>query len=300
MHKIPLFLVSLLLPLHVFASNVDVSATPPSGTYHAPVHITLTPTDSRAKTFYSFKPDGYPQDAFLYTGSILLKHSSPVIYFSVVSTSNESKIKQNNYIITYPATVRFADDSVSGSGKVSIALINNGSESVDMGFWYVQSESDTVMIPEGTMIAPGKKYDVRLDYSGSSSIVLRSPDSEEKDILVHAGSPEKPEAIVPTKKTITVKTVPRKIISVAEIPIENSNVVPTENTNIPTMQTPPQTTSSITETTSDTPPSIRSETTEIQPPVPMDINQMVKVSANESGNTDTNPLYLVFFGAIAL
>lgn len=115
MHKIYLLLVVFLAPIGVFALNVDVIATPPSGTYHAPVHITLTPTEPGAKTFYSFKPDGYPGDAFLYTGSILLKHSSPLIYFSFLSTSNESKIKQNDYTIEYSSDIHFETESIFGS-----------------------------------------------------------------------------------------------------------------------------------------------------------------------------------------
>lgn len=154
MHKIYLLLSLVFLPIGVSALSVDVAATPPSGTYHTPIHIVLTPTDPRAKTFYSFKPDGYPGDAFLYTGPILLKHSSPIIYFSFLSTSNESKIKQNNYIIEYPSTVHFENESVSGSGKVDVSIVNSGSESVNIGFWHIQSESDTITIPEGTMIAP--------------------------------------------------------------------------------------------------------------------------------------------------
>lgn len=155
MHKLCILLLALLCsPLGVFAGNVDVTADAPSGTYHAPIHIILTPTESESKTFYSFKPDGYPMDAFLYTGAILLKHSSPFIYFSIVDPTNESKIKQNDYIIEYPSTIRLAVESVSGAGKMKVVLMNSGSEGVDIGFWQVQSESDTVSIPEGTTIDP--------------------------------------------------------------------------------------------------------------------------------------------------
>lgn len=142
------------MPFGVFASSVDVIANPPSGTYHAPIYITLTPTQSGSKTFYSFKPDGYPQDAFLYEKPILLKHSSPFIYFSILSTTNESKIKQNDYSIEYPSTVHFDSDTISGSGKVEVMLVNSGSESVNIGYWYIQSESDTVTIPENTLLPP--------------------------------------------------------------------------------------------------------------------------------------------------
>lgn len=153
MFKVYFLLISLLVPLNVFALSVDVTAIPSSGTYHTPIYITLTPTESGSKTFYSFKPDGYPQDAFLYENPILLKHSSPFIYFSIISTSNESKIKQNDYIIDYPSTVHFEAETISGSGKVEVMIVNSGSESVNIGYWQVQSESATVTIPEDIILA---------------------------------------------------------------------------------------------------------------------------------------------------
>jgi len=273
MQKMYFLLILLLSPLGVFASSVDVTANPPSGTYQSPVYITLTPTDSQAKTFYSFKPDGYPQDAFLYTKPILLKNSSPFIYFSIINTTNESKIKQNNYIIEYSSFIRFESESVSGSGKVNITLINSGSESVNIGFWQVQSESDRKVIPEGTMIAPWAKQSVNLNYTGNSSIVLRSPDNEEKDILI----PSHTENILPKKQSITTKIVPRKIISTAET---TAPVI--ENITVPAIISP------------------TSGTSVIQESAPLDINQIVKASAQESGQKGTNPLYLVVILAISL
>lgn len=154
MYKIYLSLIFLFIPLSLFASNVDVIANPSSGTYHTPIHISLTPTQSGSKTFYSFKPDGYPQDAFLYEKPILLKHSSPFIYFSIVSTSNESKIKQNDYIIEYPSTIYFETETISGSGKMEVTMVNSGSESVNIGYWQIQSESDMVIIPKNTLLIP--------------------------------------------------------------------------------------------------------------------------------------------------
>lgn len=224
MNKLSFSFILLFMPLNVFAINVDVSATPASGTYHAPIYITLTPTESESKIFYSFKPDGYPNDAFLYTGPILLKHSSPFIYFSIKSTSNESKIKQNNYIIEYSSNIHFEAESISGSGKVDVALVNSGSESVNIGFWQVQSESETVTLLEGTMIAPGATYNVSLNYPGQSSIVLRSPDDDERDILVSEDAPEGVATVPLKKKSITTKIVPRKILSIGDIPEEVKDI----------------------------------------------------------------------------
>lgn len=162
--------------------HVDVEANLPSGVYRAPISIELTPTDSSAKTFYSFNPDGGPQDAFLYTGALLFKKSTPFVFFSVISPTNESKIKINTYTIEYPSTVRFRDPTItiSSENTVSVSLVNDASDPVDLSYWQIQSEAFIQEIPAGTMLATGATYDAKITYAGSSSITLRSPDGEEK------------------------------------------------------------------------------------------------------------------------
>lgn len=261
---------------------MDVTANIPSGTYHAPIYITLTPSEPLAKTFYSFKPDGTPNDAFLYTGSILLKHSTPFIYFSFLTTDNESKIKQNDYIFEYPSSIRFGADTVSGSGRLDVAIVNQGTESVDIGWWYVQSEIDSVTIPEGTILAPGAQYSLGIRYTGTSAIALRSPDDEEKDILT-------PESYKGTEtsppKSVTTKVVPRKIISTRDTPVTTPTPISPIGTPAPVSPSAPENTSS----------SAASVTgTTIHSPSPeLDLNQIAKVSATESGSRNLNPLYLV-------
>ena len=282
MLKIFFILALLFIPIATFAENVDVIANPPSGTYHAPLYITLTPTEKNAKTFYSFKPDGYPQDAFLYEKPILLKHSSPFIYFSIISTTNESKIKQNNYILEYPATIHFDTESISGSGKVQVNIINNGLENIDIGFWYIQSLSDMVTIPEHTILNPWKKYGVEINYPGTSSVVLRSPDDDERDILTYKSTEEK--TITTSKIKITTKIVPREIISTIANTSEN-NTPEVKNITIPALIPISENSPTIGRTIDKTP--------QINP-IP-DINQIVKVSAMESGQKNMNPLYIWIF-----
>lgn len=108
---------------------------------------------------------------------------------------------------------------------MDVTIVNSGSESVNIGFWYVQSESDTVTIPEGTMIPSGATYNVSLNYHGTSSVVLRSPDDDERDILTSENIPETDEVIPPKKRNITTKVVPRKIISTRETTTENTEPV---------------------------------------------------------------------------
>jgi|GEM_PF-4555987 len=205
-HQIKIYILALFffVPSLVLAESIDVTANPPSGTYHAPIRIELTMTQPGSKTFYSFKPDGYPQDAYLYTGAILLRKSSPLIFFSIISPTNESKIKQNNYIIEYSPDVHFRDIEVTlgYANMVDVALINESSGAVDIGLYQVQSESSMTEVPEGTLLAPGKIYTVSFQYTGTSPIVLRSPDGEERGILqvVRAEPKSKPvSALTPVE-----------------------------------------------------------------------------------------------------
>lgn len=134
-----------LIPSLVFAEHVDVEANPPSGIYYAPIRIEFVTTESGAKTFYSFKPEGYPQDAYLYTEAILLKKSSPLIFFSIKSPTNESKIKQNDYVIEYSPSIRFSSREViiNPSGIVDVSIENKSSEDINIGFWQLQSEASS-------------------------------------------------------------------------------------------------------------------------------------------------------------
>ncbi|MDD2917155.1 MAG: hypothetical protein PHH70_04900 [Candidatus Gracilibacteria bacterium] len=280
-----LILITLCSPLSALALGMDVTADIPSGTYHAPIHVTLTPSESRAKTFYSFKPDGTPNDAILYTGSVLLKHSTPFIYFSFLTTDIESKIKQNDYIFEYPGSVHFETDTVVSSGVIQTVLINNGKDDRDIGWWYVESETDRAIIPEGTVLIPGAKYALSIKYAGTSSVVLRSPDDDEKDILF-VQTPLS-SSLAP-KKPVTVKVVPRKIISTRETLGIQPEVVSTGTPSISSTST-----LSVPENNTNPTPINDAVTTHVPAPQ-ADLNTMIKVSAQESGSSrNLNPLYLL-------
>lgn len=172
-------------------------------------------------------------------------------------------------------------------------LVNSGTESVNIGWWYVQSESDMVTIPEGTMLAAGAKYSIRINYTGNSSIVLRSPDDDERDILIPEQSPSAVGVVLPRQKSVVTKVVPRKIISTNEVPASpvSTPLVPETLTKLPTE------TSASPEITA---PQPHPEAVKVPSIATQDINQIVKVSATESGQKNTNPLYLIILLVISL
>lgn len=156
-----------LFPSTIFAANIGVSVNMPSGTYEHPIGIELTATDADAKIFYSFKPDGTPADAFLYTAPVILKQSSPFIYFAIVNSAIESKINQTNYVINYPSSVHFSKKTFTSPNtlvEMPVSFLNNGTESLDMSYWYVQSEVENKIIPEGTILSPGAEYSLSIAY----------------------------------------------------------------------------------------------------------------------------------------
>lgn len=67
-------------------------------------------------------------------------------------------------------------------------------------------------------------------YLGTSSVVLRSPDDDERDILT-------PKYIPLKKEKIIIKTVPRKIISTQETTSEDIETLP-KVSDIPVVQIP--------------------------------------------------------------
>jgi len=293
-----------LFPSFALAESINVTATPPSGTYHAPIRIELNTTQSGSKTFYSFKPDGYPQDAYLYTGAILLRKSSPLIFFSIISPINESKIKLNEYIIEYSPDVHFRDTEVvlGSDSMVDVALINESDKDIDIGFYQVQSESSMTEIPEGTMLASGKIYTVSFQYTGKSPIVLRSPDGEERGILQVVKSEPKKTEMTPIPHTSSQNsiTIPPKIektedtIPPTEQPTEPVTETPvlSESTPVPESALPPSPEPSV---TPEPTPAVSPEST----PATSDIGADIKTSVSESG-TNMKPLYIFFLVGISL
>lgn len=287
--KIHILVLFLLFPSFVMAESIDVTANLPSGTYYAPIHIELNMTQPGSKTFYSFKPDGYPQDAYLYTGAILLKKSSPLIFFSIISPTNESKIKQNDYSIEYSPKVHFDGEEVilGTSNMVDVPVINESDKDIDIGFYQVQSESSMTEIPEGTILAPGKLYTVSFKYTGTSPIVLRSPDGEERDILRVVRAEPKPISRATSSSSVS-NTTPYTHSQQIEDVSTLENIEPTLSSPTETVTTPEITI-----------------IPEVQPASPdntdtsMDIGADIKTSVSESG-TNMKPLYIFFLVGISL
>lgn len=167
-----------------FADWLDVEANLPSGTYDKVLKIELTPTDNKAKTFYSFNPDGWPNDALLYTWAIILKSSTPLVFFSFINTQIESKIKINNYTINYPNTINLTQDATLSNGKISnLFLKNNDSKDIDISFWELRSNWKIYTIPDNTILNPGQTMDVSNAFNSPGTITLFSPNSESKDFI---------------------------------------------------------------------------------------------------------------------
>lgn len=196
-----------LLTSITFADWLDVEANLPSGTYDKILKIELTPTDSKAKTFYSFNPDGWPNDALLYTWAIILKSSTPLVFFSFINTQIESKIKINNYTINYPNTINLTQDATLSNGKISnLFLKNNDTKDIDISFWELRSNWKVYTIPDNTILNPRETFDASNAFSSPGTITLFSPNSESKDFvnIIEKIEP-KPEIINTPVKKITPK-----------------------------------------------------------------------------------------------
>lgn len=312
-HQIKTYILTtlFLFPSFALAESIDVTANPPSGTYHAPIRIELNTTQPGAKTFYSFKPDGYPQDAYLYTGAILLKKSSPLIFFSIISPTNESKIKQNDYIIEYSPKVHFSTEEVTldPSGIVNTVIVNESDKDINIGFYQVQSESSMTEVPEGTILAPEKLYTVSFKYTGTSSIVLRSPDGEERGILQVVRVEPKPVSRTTSSSSASTSTSYTHSQQREKMPSPESapfvqDVTSVEQSTDPVTETPVSS-----ESTS--PPDTTAVPEPVIAPVPigtaspenadtsMDIGADIKTSASESG-TGIQSIYLFSLLSLAV
>jgi len=192
-----------------WADWVDVEANLPSGTYDKILKIELIPTDSRAKTFYSFNPDGWPNDALLYTWAIILKSSTPLVFFSFINTQIESKIKINNYVLNYPNTINLTTDATFSNWKISnLFLKNNDSKDIDISFWELRKNWNIYTIPDNTVLNPGQTMDVSNAFNSTGTITLFSPNSESKDFVnvVEKIEPKTETINIPVKKITPKKS----------------------------------------------------------------------------------------------
>jgi len=156
------------------------------GTYNAPIYVELKATQNEAKIFYSYNPDGGPSDSFLYTGALLLKKTTPLVFFAMVDYSNDSKIKINYYNFDYSHEILFASGTMLrlSDSLGMIQILNNSTGAVDLGLWSVKTQDETITIPEETVVEAGSGYTIpTIKYSGQGMLTLFSPDEEEKAIF---------------------------------------------------------------------------------------------------------------------
>ncbi|MDD2516294.1 MAG: hypothetical protein PHF46_00820 [Candidatus Gracilibacteria bacterium] len=154
----------------------DINASLDSGVYENAIKIDLKTTKENVKIFYSFNPEATPNDLLEYTGSILIKKTTPLVYFAVENYQSETKIKQNDYVINYSVWVKF------GTGT---QLKNSGDKKVDLSYRTIKTDKGVYTFKEGDEISVGAYAELPNDIAyGSGYIELYSPDGEKKDSII--------------------------------------------------------------------------------------------------------------------
>jgi len=136
------FLFAFLSPILglAFAEEAfDVTANPDSGTYENVTKVNLTASKENVKIFYSFNPNATPNDLLEYTGTILIKKTTPLIYFAIENYQSETKIKQNDYTINYSNWIKF------GTGT---KLQNSGDKQVDLSYRIIKTSKETYVLKD--------------------------------------------------------------------------------------------------------------------------------------------------------
>ncbi|MDD2487664.1 MAG: hypothetical protein PHS92_04830 [Candidatus Gracilibacteria bacterium] len=210
-----------------FADGMDVNSNLPSGSYDHVLKIELVPTIDNTKTFYSFNPNGTPNDALLYTGAILLKSSTPLIFFSFLNTQVESKIKQNDYTIIYPNTINLSGATETSGDRISgVFLVNNDEKTMDISYWELRKDETIYTVPDGTTLNAGQTFPLDNIFSGSGYISLFSPNLEKKDFIEIVETDTIPEIKNDIKPSVK-KIYKRKTQTVADTAKEE--IKPTES-----------------------------------------------------------------------
>ena len=228
-----LIISSISIFSFALAEEMDVTANIPTWTYDHAIKIELTPSLQNAKTFYSFNPNWTPVDSYLYTWSILIKSSTPLIFFSFVNTKVESKIKQNDFMIIYPDSINLSWNYTLDNDKINwVNIMNNDSKTLDISYWEVKKDDVNFVIPDSTILNPWQTFSLDSKFSWTGYISLFAPDWEKKDfmeIIEIIKSPEIKQEIIPEAKYI-----PKKKIEISNDSIDypaDSEKVKSDNLN---------------------------------------------------------------------
>lgn len=149
------------------ATTITVAASKSSGTYDAPISVTLTASDPAAKIWYTFNPKAPPGDALPYSKPLRIDKTTPLLYFAYVDKENESKIKREDYVIA-PVTLRIEDGiSMANDAKnVTVILKNFGTAPVPLAGWTLRTDLESRTFSKSAVSVPtGSKTDFTLPYS---------------------------------------------------------------------------------------------------------------------------------------
>ncbi|EKE28480.1 MAG: hypothetical protein ACD_3C00054G0020 [uncultured bacterium (gcode 4)] len=295
-----LFLYSTIFSVSsIFAWNVDLEANIPSWTYDKVIKVELNATDAAAKTFYWFDPNGTPKDLLKYDWPITIKSSTPLIFWTFVNTDNESKIKQNDYILNFTNEIRLWTGTFFEDWMLKdVKIVNTSANSVDIGYWEVRNESWKIIVPEWTILSAWWAYDI--DWmSGTWIISLFSPNEEKKDFT---------EVLEIKKEVAIIQTQPKKIKKVARTPKKTTVAVaaqvqampkeikPQDNAITPTTGNISSNTSSLATTIAPAPDNIKAPDSQEKEPIKNnDFSNSIKASTNESWTDKGDGKFIIFW-----
>ena len=180
-------------PATLAATTVSVTADKPSGTYEAPITVSLTASDPAAKIWYVFNPDAPPGDALPYSKPLRIEKSTPLLFFAIVDRDHESKVERRDYAIV-PTTLEFlAPDPVAADAEtLRISVRNFGKYAVPLKGWAIRTSEESKALPVASVSAGGTAT-FEIAYSAGAA-TLSSPDGEIRStVKVERLPPEPPK-----------------------------------------------------------------------------------------------------------
>lgn len=149
------------------ATTLTVTADKASGTYDAPISVTLKASDPAAKIWYTFNPKAPPGDALPYSKPLRIDKTTPLLYFAYVDKENESKVERKDYVIA-PVTLKIEGGiEIAHDAKyVTVDLQNYGPAAVPLAGWTIRTDMGSRTFSKSAVsIAAGAKSDFTLPYS---------------------------------------------------------------------------------------------------------------------------------------
>lgn len=168
--KIHLILLTLL-PINLFAWEIDIKANIPSWDYSFAIEVNLIPS-KEGKIFYYTDWVWMINNQKEFKNPIIIKNDTSLNYWVMSDNFESSIIKENIYTFSYPTNIEIKYEDKK------IKIKNNEPETINIWFWIIETNNLNYKVNKNTFINPWEYFTLKYQEENDFNITLLSPDKK--------------------------------------------------------------------------------------------------------------------------